>query len=104
MYSAFNNIFDHRSARSSPELMSLLNDPESTVQKNIKMQKASFRTTYTDADHTHEDTSSYVKILSREGGEDENDGIQLKLEQRESLTMAKREQQVNNVVLSYTEF
>lgn len=58
---------------------------------------------HTYVNNDYEDTSTWGKLLKREGGESENYGIQAKMEQTVAPTMAERKLQVDNVVPSYTE-
>lgn len=60
-------------------LMHLLYDSESTLQKSTKMHEALFRTARTDLNNDNEDISAWAKLLTREGGENGDDGMYPKI-------------------------
>lgn len=68
------------------------------------MHDESFRTLHTDISDDNEDTSSWVMLLNRDGGEDESDGIHPEMKQTETQTMDEGKPQVYSVVLIHIEF
>lgn len=74
--------------------MTLVDDPEWTVHKNIKMDDASLSTAQADAIDEIEDARAWAEIMNWECSKDENDGIKPKTGQE---TMAKGKSPVHNV-------
>lgn len=64
--------------------MPLLDNSESTMQRNIKLQEASFGTVQADVNDHNKDTSAWAKLLKRERGEHENDGIKPNMQETET--------------------
>lgn len=93
---------DHLSTRSRLTLMTQPNDPKLTLHRHVKMHETLFSTGHTDFNDDSEDTSAWVTLLKREGGEDGNGGIHPKTEQTEIPKMAKDKPHIDNVVPSYT--
>lgn len=82
----------------SPALKPLLDDPELTLRKNIKMHEWSSRTTHTHVSHDSEDTTASDKLLNRDVVADVNDMIHLKMKYMGTPMMAERKHHVDNVV------
>lgn len=82
--------------------MSPLDGWELTLQKNIMMHKASFRTVRSDVNDDKEDTTEWANLLTRDSGEQENDEIRQKMAQMDTPTTAKRKSKDDNIVLSFT--
>lgn len=53
--------------------MTLLDSPESILQKGTKMYEESLRTVHTDFSDENENKNAWTKLLNRESGKDGND-------------------------------
>lgn len=82
--------------------MSLLDDPKTTMRKNMKSDEASIQIAYTDVNDDNENSRSWAEFLNREVGEDENDEIHRKTWRTEPSTKAKGKPQVDIVAYSYS--
>lgn len=51
-----------------------LDEPESTLQKNMKIHEASFRKAHKDISGDKEDKSAWDELLNSERGEGDNEG------------------------------
>lgn len=54
-----------------------LEESGSTLRKKMKVHEASFRTAHTNFVGDNKDTSAWAKLLNKERGEDERDGMNL---------------------------
>lgn len=69
----------------------------------MKMHEALFGSAASDSNYDMEDTRAWAKFLTRKGGEYKSGGMHKMRAQKETLTKAKGESNVDNVVSSYTE-
>lgn len=74
--------------------MPRLDHVESRGQINIEMHEESFRTAKIGGSDENEDTNAQGEVLNRVRGEDENHGIDTKMEEMRIPTMAETKSKV----------